>query len=79
MIAHLFSIIELFIPGPVSILYGEELAALSGKAANKNPNQIVYPWDNSSIYTKENQFFAVPQIVTNGDYEVIILFNYLIF
>lgn len=69
LISHLFSLVELFIPGSVSVLYGEELAALSGKTGNKNPNQIVYPWDNSSTYTKENQFFAVSQIVKNGDYE----------
>ncbi|KAF7638290.1 Aamy domain-containing protein [Meloidogyne graminicola] len=68
-ISHLFSLVELFIPGPVVVLYGEELGALSGKFGNKNPSQIVYPWDNSSIYTKDNQFFAVPQIVKNGDYE----------
>jgi hypothetical protein len=77
MISHLFSLVELFIPGPVSVLYGEELAVLSGKVSNKNPNQIVYPWDNSTIYTKE-QFFAVPQIATNFDYEVI-LFKFVVF
>lgn len=68
-ISLLFSLVQLFIPGPTIVLYGEELALPSGNATgDKKANLVVYPWDNSSIYTTENQFLAVPQRVDNANY-----------
>ena len=70
-ISLLFSLVQLFIPGPTIVLYGEELALPSGTAnGDKKANLVVYPWDNSSNYTTGNQFLAVPQRIDNANYAV---------
>jgi hypothetical protein len=61
-LSSLFSLVQLFIPGPVSILYGEELGLLSGNSSGgaKQPSLVVFPWDADTLAKRKDQFFLLP-------------------
>jgi hypothetical protein len=69
----LFSLVQLFLPAPVSVLYGEELGLLSGNAAQqpdvKKPNLVAYPW-NTTVNSGSG-FFLTPANADIANHKVL--------
>lgn len=70
-ISFLLTLIQLFVPGPINILYGEELDLLSGESKpSKSPKLYIYPWEETEGKDIENnQFFVLPRNASLYNYK----------